>query len=70
MLTSSWKETRWGRIARGTLSLVLHGTGSVLIATGRAAEYCGECLQGFAARVSGAPRKPRRTARAARVAHA
>ena len=70
MFKYSWSDIPWGRMALGTLSLVFHGTGAVLILAGRAAEHCGESLQAVGARVSNAPSKPRRTARAPRAAHA
>ena len=61
MFTSSWTESRWGRFARGTLALMLDGTGTVLIVAGCVAEYCGDRLQDLATRVAAPPRSGRRT---------
>ena len=59
MFTSSWTESRWGCIARGTLALVLDGTGTVLIVAGCVAEYCGDRLQDLATRVAPPPHSGR-----------
>lgn len=56
MFKSSLRDTPWARIARGTLAVLLDGTGCVLVLTATAVEFCGECLQDLATRVAGAPR--------------
>ena len=70
MFKYSWSDIPWGRIARGTLAVLLDGTGSVLIIAGNAVEFCGECLQDLATRVSGPSRQPEPGTQAERVVEA
>ncbi len=71
MNKSVWEDCNWKQFATDALGLVLHGTGTALVVTGRALESCGDCLHGLAAHVSSEPTRQRRSAaRKVRVATA